>query len=238
MLLLGACALEPYRYNEDGYWSARARPAASIVVYGGYCSPGFGYGYGPTWYAWHPCFGSPFAYSPYYGSGFYALYDPFWPYHPAYSYGGHRHPGDARVRAYDAARRLSDDLANDPERRFTSYESLGPVRGRDLGPGGGETLRSYPSTTRPDGASDALLRMSGSARGYEPASGGSYDGGLSSRGSGAFSGSGRSGGLSSRSSSSSGASSRSSSGSSRSDSGSSSRSSSESGSSSRSRQED
>lgn len=146
-ILIGACASDGYRYHQDGYWDGARRSRTSIVVYGGYgggCSRWISpLGYGPAWYPWHPCFGGGYAYHPYYGNGFYALYDPFWPYGYGrpYRYGAPTQ-GASLERAEDEARRLSGNLGDGSQRGFPRYEDLGPLRRRDLGVGGGDMNRS------------------------------------------------------------------------------------------------
>ncbi len=165
-LLLSACVSDGYRYHDEGYWSARARPSASIVVYDS-CFGSLSYGYGPSWHAWHPCAG--YAYGPYFGyGGFYALYDPFWPYSHRWprhwhGHGSHGQQASSGERAYYETRRMGTSIGNTSERTFTRYEDLGPLRRRDLGPGGGgASNRSYGEGYAPSYSSG----LSGNARGY------------------------------------------------------------------------
>lgn len=200
--------MDGYRYHEDGYWSATARPSTTVVVYDS-CFGARPYGYGPSWYPWHPCAG--YAYGPYFSyGGFYALYDPFWPYShrwPRHWHGGNQgQDGSSRERAFEEARRLGAGMGDTSERTFTRYEDLGPLRRRDLGAGaggGGAAGRGYAESYGPARAPSYSSGLSGNDRGY---SGSSRSMGLGSSRGGSSSGSGMGSRSSSSSSGSSGSS--------------------------------
>ena len=191
-LFLGACASDGYRYHDEGYWSATHRPSNFVVVYDS-CFGSRAYGFGPSWYPWHPCSG--YAYGPYFGhGGFYALYDPFWPYShrwPGHWYENNGRFGSTNGRAGDQARGMGANMADTSERTFTRYEDLGPLRRRDLGSGGGgaafhansegyaagrsSAASGLPGNGRNSGASSRSMGL-GSSRGNSNSGGGSNSG--------------------------------------------------------------
>ncbi len=156
-VLLGGCASSGYRYHDSGYWSADRAIHGSVSYsigtgYGsGFCAPWYGpFSYGPLWQSGYGC-GPGFALGGFYGYGHLGWYDPYWRYYQYW-----RQPQGWQTRdpnAADQARRLSQQLDNTIPDGNNRYESLGPMRARSLGPGGGGgsgmPMRSYGSSRAP-----------------------------------------------------------------------------------------
>lgn len=125
LLALAGCATDGYRYHRDGYWSAGEAPRGHVVYAAGYaCSPWYDpFGYSGA-QSWHPCFGSGYAHGPYAGGGYYALYDPYWPYFRQIAA-----PRDAR----EQSRWMNQRGEAFSTTQFPRYEDLAPLRRRDTG---------------------------------------------------------------------------------------------------------
>jgi|GEM_PF-2266730 len=147
-VLLAGCAGSGYRYHDAGYWSGDRNVHGSVTFSAGtgFCAPWYGpFSYGPLWQSGYGC-GPNFALGGFYGHGHLGWYDPYWRYYRYW-----RQPQGWQTRdpsARDQASSLSQQLDSRPPASFNSYESLGPLRARSLGPGGGGggmPARSYRS---------------------------------------------------------------------------------------------
>lgn len=125
LVLLGGCASDGQRYR------AEYRGPYTAVYYerGFSCSPWHDpFLRGHHGHAWYPCLGA--GYAPWWHHGYFALRDPFWPYH-GYPFGPPwRYTWAPPVRASSAVRRLQ---AADPGLDYPRYPMLVPQRARDLG---------------------------------------------------------------------------------------------------------
>jgi hypothetical protein len=146
-----------------------------VVVYDASyaCSPWYDpFGYGGV-HPWYPCLGNGYVLGPFYGGGFYALYDPYWPY---FGYG----PAPRVARSARQQARWLAPQTDQPTMSFTRYEDLAPGRRRDLGGG----TRAYPDiggrgSSYPIGRSGLGSAVSSGGRGQS-----SYGTGRSSTGMG------------------------------------------------------